>query len=1036
MIAILHLSDLHFEEGSTFAAPLLRADAIVAAFANVDPLRKGLPEVCILLVSGDLAGKGRATDYAVVLSFVQRCRELLRERLGCEVHVVSVPGNHDCEFQVPDDVARDTLVRNVDPATANDSYVAQCSAVQANYRRFALDVGSPPATGNALVRIVELPLSNGAVRLQLVNSAWMSTIKEKQGQLVIPLSLLSGFMDSDSAASNVAITAFHHPYNWFESNNARAFRKMVERSSDVVFTGHEHEASGSSRISPETTVEYVEGGVLFYHKEPDHSSFNAVVVNPRAKTFWTGSVAWEPREKLYLVSGQPHAVPFLRNQSLLRSEFELSASAMDWLRDPGATYSHPRKEMLELSDVFVYPDLREVEIDSGAREQKVVSDVRAVVVARKQVIISGGDGLGKTALAQTLFEDLRQIGIVPIYVDGSDLPPGNFDLDLLETESFREQYNASASPATLERYRQLDKSRRAIVVDNVHSIKVNVADLNDVVSKMQMRFATVVLLSSHDFTLLEAAEADLPPTAALWTMPRYQILETGYVKRHEMIVRWARLGATAMETDQELWSRVDRLEKVANQAIETAQLPATPGTILLILHFVDGGSAGQLGKTSTALYESMVTQVLHRALGSPESVSGMYTYLSDLAFSLYKRGVSDMSRAEFDAWHAAHLSLYALPFVEPHRQLRLLTDTRLLREMSGRVLFRYRYAFNFFVARYLRDHLTDSDVPTEIERLCARLHRDSASGIVLFLCSMTQSPIVLDRVVAAANALFAERPELDVFYGGSLVQGAQSMLPQLSLDEASVEERRRRENERRDGKRQSSTASRLSDDELDRLAEQDDSLREILSFAAAQRGVEILGQIVRVTPGSFRRERKLEIVSAAYSLGLRALSGIFARFAQHLDHIAVALTESVLKDEVTRLTPAQLRERILAMIFLASVQTTTSSIRHIASSFGTDQLSITLADVVAAKDGSSYRAIDLAAKLEMFRTFPEDELEALWAKVDGKSVFGESLVRQLVWHHLHLFPVEFKTLQRVCARVGIRQSSPALRERRHKRLRE
>ena len=75
----------------------------------------------------------------------------------------------------------------------------------------------------------EYSLSSGneTVKILCCNTAWLSSLKESQGRLLFPSQAVAGRQEE----SELVVAAFHHPYNWLESNNARSFREAIEARS-------------------------------------------------------------------------------------------------------------------------------------------------------------------------------------------------------------------------------------------------------------------------------------------------------------------------------------------------------------------------------------------------------------------------------------------------------------------------------------------------------------------------------------------------------------------------------------------------------------------------------------------------------------------------------------------------------------------------------------------------------------------------------------------------------------------------------------
>jgi len=91
------------------------------------------------------------------------------------------------------------------------------------------------------------------------NTAWASRLKEIPGQLYYPVDCLR----NQEGTPALAITLFHHPYNWLTPTNGRAFRERVQEVSDLILTGHEHETALRTQRGIDGEVNmYLEGGAL------------------------------------------------------------------------------------------------------------------------------------------------------------------------------------------------------------------------------------------------------------------------------------------------------------------------------------------------------------------------------------------------------------------------------------------------------------------------------------------------------------------------------------------------------------------------------------------------------------------------------------------------------------------------------------------------------------------------------------------------------------------------------------------------------
>ena len=254
----------------------------------------------------------------------------------------------------------------------------------------------------------------------LINTAWCSRKQEIQGELLFPVHLWQSDPDLLNTA-DLVISVLHHPYNWLASDNSRELKARMDALSDVVLTGHEHDAVGYTKVTASgEQIEYLEGGVLQDSNNAENSTFTAVVLDIDRKEQshyffrWAGT-HYQP--------GDATAIrPFLRNQKRLASELPYTEQFQRFLDDPGATFAHPRKQSLILSDFFISPDLKEIASDEAENSAFIRGDdVASQLVRFERVLIIGSDTSGKTSLAKTLTDSLRGHGFVPLFVDGGHL---------------------------------------------------------------------------------------------------------------------------------------------------------------------------------------------------------------------------------------------------------------------------------------------------------------------------------------------------------------------------------------------------------------------------------------------------------------------------------------------------------------------------------------------------------------------------------------------------------------------------------------
>ena len=176
----------------------------------------------------------------------------------------------------------------------------------------------------------------------------------------------------------------------------------------------------------------------------------------------------------FVAQGDPYWRQFERNKPLTRaiSLGSRMLSPVRW-RIPGAGYTHPHKYPLILSDIFVYPDLREIHYDRESVDQPVIRSRDAVtyILNNGHVIIIAEEKAGKTTLMKSLIKDLQQNGKVAVALDGESLR-NCLDGALLRG-AIDKKLDEEFGKGHASKFWQLKSTQRAVVVDDFHKMGGN-----------------------------------------------------------------------------------------------------------------------------------------------------------------------------------------------------------------------------------------------------------------------------------------------------------------------------------------------------------------------------------------------------------------------------------------------------------------------------------------------------------------------------------------------------------------------------------
>jgi len=737
---VIHLSDLHIR---TDKDPILdRASHIADAVRNFDYS----VDAAIVVVSGDLAYSGSNAQYEVDWKFLHQIVSLLESDLaGVQitspkpVSVFAIPGNHDCNFSEADGLrllAINGVIADASKAK-NSSIVDACLGVQQPFFEalaangtYGIGAAATTEYDQQLSYEYTIPVGDKMVRLLCLNTAWLSTLHEDQGHLYLPDDAIAA-RDSEDA---LTIAMFHHPYKWMEADAARCFQKRIEAEADLILTGHEHDSTRRTQaVSTGERNEYVEGGALQDKNNPKQSVFNAFVLDigerkqKAAKFNWDGTryVSAEATEEF---AHEWSDLPITSRAA--GSSFDISKSMQSILDDLGATLTHRNRGMLSLPDVFVFPDLAEIPYSSDRTNRLVPGpDVVSLMKSSPWVLMLGDSNAGKTCLARMLFRTLHRDGYVPILVDASaKLPTGDRLHGYLE-RLFGDQYD----PSKRDAYRQLERDRRVIIVDDFHLLPARAEYRRSFIDALTQASAKVVLLAND---LITEASSLFDPRSRSDGSNRFatfRILPFGHVRRNALVEKWLLLGDASEMSDVQFAHDREVLTSTLTALMGKNLIPPYPVYVLAILQ---GAEAMTPWDSSVSTYGAYYELLIRNALAqgrTPVQSDIILNYLAHFAHWLFSHQLHRVDIKQFREVHNAFEQRFDIDV--PLKDMRLDMARRHIFTISNDVTqFKYRYIYYYFVARWLRDHMAEAETRATVTSLSQTLHIDDQANILFCCC--------------------------------------------------------------------------------------------------------------------------------------------------------------------------------------------------------------------------------------------------------------------------------------------------------------
>lgn len=1010
-VLIVQVSDIHLKNGINIAPE--RILHIAKAVANVDVNLSA----AIIALTGDVAYSGTGEEYAIAKTSVLQLKSDLEKRLrDVPVFVVGVPGNHDCNFKEEKSarpILIDSIAKEPSKAFGHDVF-EQCTSVQTNFFKFLDEVQTPNRSCNVANAYYEfeIPVQDSSIFFRCYNTALCSVLHEKPGCLAVPQTL---FGASESKKNHgYIISIFHHPYNWLSQYNVRTFRKHIESTSDLILTGHEHDADNYAKYTRRgESMLYLEGPAFQEHDADTYSGFNAVWVDlaiqqDKISTYSWNETLFEPME------ANPKWQPFRRSRRLIAKDFQLTEEMERELEDPGAKFFHPVRQLLSLSDIFVFPDARVVVFDEKnkpLREENVESkDLLKFISNKRRLLILGKERAGKTSLAKIAYRDYYEKGFVPVLLKGEQIT--SLELDKFEQLVERQLVSQYQNPK-LPAFNQLDRDQTVIIIDDFDHVGYPSKGRQKILANIHKRFERVLILSDVSIRLEEIADAQFA-ASVLSEYTQISLKDYGYFLRSKLIEKWCRLGAEYSVTEHDLECKITRYEGMIDTALQKSYLPSIPFFILIYIQSLD---AAQPVSASAGSYGHLCELLISRSLATAHKAATLNTkktYLAEMAYALFQQNAKELSDEEFQIFHQKHCAKFTLQ-LNREALFQELSECSILTRIDGRYSFKYPYYQHYFVALYMRDFLDDPVVKGQVESISKKLHKADNANIWLFLSHHSKNPLLVDLILAHAKSIFTETTVPKFESDISFFKKISDSIPGVVLHNKSPAELR-------ESRRRELDAAPEDEDISDDDYEKNELVRFVAQITDALRTLDVMGQIAKNFSGSLVGPVKFQLVDECYRLGLRVAGVILGLWKDDPEKIVNEMVDMILdafKDdaELKKITRQELTERVSGLFFFLTESMTFDMLKRISHAVGSVELVPTYREVLETSPTNAYKLVDMSVKLDALK-LPTKEVVSL-SKDIKENTLCSRLLRKLVVHHFYLFPTDYKTKQKICEELDI-----------------
>lgn len=1011
LFEFLIISDLHISTDEDFI--IRQKESIINSIKNKCVGVKHL----FILVAGDVAFSGTKEQYCLAEIFFKDITAFLKDYCRIGITILFSPGNHDCDFKKPNSV-RDVLIKNVLENSKNivtDDILDVCCSVQENFFSFTQLFTNENCTEifrHKLLNIYTFEIENVKFKFFLYNMAWLSQRVESYGEIVFPIQNFE--KDKFISENEINISILHHPFNWQAKDSYHEIKDHILKTSSLVITGHEHHADSMKVISAkmgETVI--IESGVA--QGNINESNFSLLNMDTSSKSLNINEYNFSENE--YQIAREDR-IEFDIDKKSNNSFIAIKKEFLNLLNDPGANFSHPRKDNLVLCDFFIDPNFQEIEyksiIEKVEKKRNIINSSAIDIKTNSKIIILGNEKSGKTAFLQMKYISYYNNGLIPILLNGDELNSNSIeDIKKVIIKKYCNQYDIGKKNIESG----IDFKKTVLLIDNFETTNTNKEYRNKLLSTIDKYFEYIVITTNDLFFFEEKLLSNIA-NVYINNFKYFEIIRFGNFLRRSLIKKWILINrefTSQFEEQKELNTFCDTINRIIGKNL----VPSTPFYILTIIQSLEAGKPNDLQHSSYGYcYEYLIVKSFANASISAKEMDAFYNVLSCLAHEMFIRKESEISESKLKSFYDEHKNKYDVNMEYSYIVNKLLR-TSIISLYNDIYHFKYKYLFYYFVAKYISLNISEESIRLEITNITMHINREENSNILMFLMHLSRDNFIIDKILEAAKLDFCKNEEVELDEDVDILNSLLEEVPERVLeqiDSVDITEERLKELDKISGEDQNSPEVD-PDGEIEYTSEDSEDLLELSTqLNTSFKTIELLGQIIKCYYGSLKAETKYEIADEAFSITLRTLNCYFSLLRDNLNNILKELVEYFDEKKISD------RDKILkqsrAFIFHLALIIAISFMKRTSCSIGSEDLELTYDRIIEKKGSIARQLLSMSIKLQHSRIIPEAEIIEL-DKYTRKKNLPNLLLKDLVLDFMYMFDVPLPTRQRICDKIGI-----------------
>lgn len=591
------------------------------------------------------------------------------------------------------------------------------------------------------------------------------------------------------------------------------------------------------------------------------------------------------------------------------------------------TKAHSQKEKVILEDIFVYPELEEYDFVVDAEERINSKELIEKIFNYPKLVIAGEAQSGKTTFSKILFRKFYENNFVPIYIqDKKNLYKK--DIEKLISRSFIQQYEGVD-------LKEIDPKRIIPIIDDFHYARNKERYIKDL-----SKYNRCIIIVDDIFNI------NIKDETLIGTFSRFKINEFKPSLRYELIDKWVKLTDRQINDPyKDIDKKTNLINNILGKTIGSGIMPAYPFFVLTAIVTYDTFEIDKEITSQGYCYQALIYFYLRKQGVKNDEIDIYLNFLTEFAYYVYKERKSELKPDEFESFLDSYSEKYILP-IEKETLLDNLNPIIIV-DGCNNYSFQHLYLYYFFVAKYLAEHIEDSEMKEEIGGIMENLHVDENAYITIFISHHSRNAFILEKIDKILVNLFKKYEpatltnENVAFFDEQADLLVDAVMPHSS---STVESERQKRLDIEDEIEESNNHSKEKEEDFDNDLQKD--LRRAIKTS------EVVGCIIKNRSGSLTKSKIEYLFKETTNLHLRILSSYFELIKDEegqktiIDILSERLKNDIeTSDETETITDEEIKKRAKWIFWNLSFLIVYSIIFKIIHSLGSDKLTLIVNEV-------------------------------------------------------------------------------------------